>query len=426
MTASALLHGATIVVLIATVALVATRPRGLSEGIAALGGAGAVLLLGTATPADVERGIAETAEVLIFLVAMMVVATVAHEAGCFDWAALQAVRLSRHDGRFLFVNLYFLGALVTVFLSLDVTAIMIAPIVCAVSRRARLAPLPYVLACAYVANTASLFFPVSNLTNMLAYSILKVPFWTFARLMTAPNLAAMAVNLVVFFLLFRTQIPARFELPPPTKPPRPNPTRTVVAAIGLGAVVVGLLVVGALGWPLYLPALAGAVVLGAVSLARQDVSPAHLARGVAWPLPPFVVGMYTIVVAANRSGLTGLWGSLYTPSSGSWSLSGLLAIAFGTALGSNLVNNLPMALVGITNLANAGRSADPAMVFASLIGTNVGPNVTVFGSLATMLVLHAARQYGLRLRSTTYLIVGLLTTPFMLLAATVTLWLLVR
>src|SRR6185437_1551509 len=158
-------------------------------------------------------------------------------------------------------------------LSLDVTAIMIAPIVCALVRRARLSPMPYVLACAYVANTASLFLPVSNLTNMLVYSLLGVPFWDFARLMTLPNLAAMVVNLLVFFVIFNREIPARFRLEAPSWSVSGKPRSRSIQGIGLGLVVVGLIVAGALAVPLYLPALVGALVLTPIALIRRDISP---------------------------------------------------------------------------------------------------------------------------------------------------------
>jgi arsenical pump membrane protein len=416
----------TFAVLALTIVLIALQPSRLNEGLTASIGAIAVLAIGSARPADVWRGVVDTAPVLVFLVAMMVVSTIAQEGGCFDWAAHQAIVLSRQRARLLFLNLYLLGAMVTVFLSLDVTAIMIAPIVCVVIHRARLPPLPFVLACAYVANTASLFLPVSNLTNMLVYSLLAVPFWTFVQLMTLPNLAAMLVNLLVFGLLFGRAIPDRFELTEPSTAFSTRPSRLRVAAIGLGGVILGLLAFGALGWPLYLPAVIGAGSLAAVALLRRDLTARRIAVGIAWPLPPFVIGMYVVIEAANRVGLSAIWGQILISENASTTLGGLLTIAFGTALGSNLVNNLPTALIAIAGLATlpTGHLVGPA--FASLIGTNVGPNITSFGSLATMLVLNTARHYRIRISTASYLAVGLITTPLMLLAATGTLWLLIR
>ncbi|HVC32994.1 MAG TPA: SLC13 family permease [Chloroflexota bacterium] len=415
----------TIAVLLVTVVFLIWRLSNVNEGIAAAVGAVAVLLLGTATPADVWRGTVNTAGVLVFLLAMMVVAIIAEDAGCFDWAAGRAVALSRGNGYLLFLNLYLLGALVTVFLSLDVTAIIIAPVVCSLVQRARLSPLPFVMACAFVANTASLFLPISNLTNMLVYSLLEIPFWTFVRLLTLPNLAAMAVNLVVFFVLFRREIPARFTAPAVDRSDSDS-THLMVTGLALGGVVVGLVVFGALDLPLYVPAVLGALVLTPLALARQRLPASRLLRGVAWPLPFFVIGMYTIVVAANRVGLSQVWGGLFASSRGQQSLANLLGVAFGTAVGSNLFNNIPMSLVVITGLLPSRGPAGIAPAFASLVGTNVGSNVTVFGSLATMLVLYAARRYDIRVSAFQFLKIGLLTTPLMILASTTVLWLQLR
>lgn len=416
----------TIGTLIGTIVLIVYRPGGLNEGVAAGLGAGVVLLLGTAHLADAWNGTVATAGVLAFLIAMMVVATVAEESGCFEWAAERALRLSRGNTRALFLNLYLLGALVTVFLSLDVTAIMVAPVVCALIRRVRLEPVPFVLASAYVANTASLFLPVSNLTNMLVYSLLAVPFGAFVRLMLLPNLAAMLVNIVVFLILFREDLPRRFELPVRATLSSDDDKQMRLAAIGLGLVILGLTVFGALGWPLFVPAIAGAIGLGTVSVVRGDVSAQRLLDSVAWSLPLFVIGMYTILVAASNAGLGTLWQSFFIDGNGSPSLLALVRVSLGTALGANLVNNLPAALVIITSIASAPQVSRLPIAFAGLIGTNIGANVTVFASLATMLVLTAARRYGYTISAGQFFRVGVITVPLMTIVATCVLWLMIR
>jgi|SRR5579884_2066414 len=416
----------TIGVLILTIVILVTRPGEVNEGLAAMAAASAVLLLGTATLSDVWAAASQTAGILVFLLAMMAVALVAEEAGCFDWAANQAVALSRGRGHLLFLNLYLLGALVTVFLSLDVTAIMIAPVVCVLVSRWRLSAVPYVMGCAFVANTASLFLPVSNLTNMLVYSLLHVPFWAFVRLMLLPNLAAMTVNVLAFFVIFRGRIPVCFPMPTCDDGPKPDPRRLLIAGTGLAGVVVGLVIFGALDLPLWVPAVAGAAILVPRALLRREIPPRRLIRGIAWTLPLFVIGMYTVIVAAGRAGLMTIWRSLLPATDRSLTLGHLLAVAFGSAAGANLFNNIPMSLVVISGLASTPPERILAPAFASLIGTNVGPNVTVFGSLATMLVLHAADRHGIRVSPMQYLRVGLLTTPLMILAATLVLWWLVR
>lgn len=417
-------EAATFFILAAAVALIVLRPRQVNEGMIAVTGALGVLALGTATIGDVRRGFVDTVGVLGFLIAMMVVATVAEHAGVFTWAAGEAARLSRGNGQLLFINLYLLGAIVTLFLSLDVTAIMVAPVVVALVQRARLSPWPFVMSVAYVANTASLFLPVSNLTNMLVYGLLRVPFWDFVRLMAVPNLAAMAVNVVVFLLIFRREIPRCFVVPEDAaKIAHGRGFR--IALVGLILVVVAMVGFGLLGLPLYVPALIGALVLAPWAVARGDLSARAILAGVAWSLPLFVVGMYTIVSAADRVGLGDLWRAVLRSAGPSPTLPEIWKLAFATALGSNLVNNLPMALVAIAGLQSAGPVA-PVSAFAALVGTNIGPNVTVFGSLATMLVLRSAGRSRLTIGGWSYLAIGLITTPLMMLAATTVLWLLAR
>lgn len=410
-------------VLVLTIALVILQPCFVNEGVAAVIGTVLVLALGTARLSNVWQATASTAQVLVFLIAMMLIATVAAYTGLFVWAANRAVQLAHHDGRRLFLYLYLLGAVVTIFLSLDVTAIIVAPIVATIVRRYRLSPLPYLLATAYVANNASLFLPMSNLTNMLVYGLLRVGFWDFVRLMTLPNLAAIAVNLAIFAFLFRKLIPARFEASDSFVKDRTSPDVGYVA-VGLAAVVVGLVVFGLLGWPLVIPAVVGAAVLGPFALARRIITPRAFRSGIAWSLPPFVIGMYTVVGAASRVGLNQLL--MVVVSGNDRSLGGLLAIVAATGLSSNLVNNLPAALAAIAGLSTLPAGGREGAAFATLIGTNLGPQITVFGSLATMLVLHAGRRVGIRVPFRSYLLVGVLTIPPMVLAAGLVLWLELR
>ena len=184
------------------------------------------------------------------------------------------------------------------------------------------------------------------------------------------------------------------------------------------------MVFGLLGWPLVIPAVAGAAVLGPFALARRIITPRAFRSGIAWSLPPFVIGMDTVVGAASRVGLNQLL--LVVVSGNDRSLGGLLAIVAATGLSSNLVNNLPAALAAIAGLSTLPVGGREGAAFATLIGTNLGPQITVFGSLATMLVLHAGRRVGIRVPFRSYLLVGVLTIPPMVLAAGLVLWLELR
>jgi len=402
-------------IFLATLLLIFLRPKGLSEAGGACIGAAAMVALRLATFGDIAQILGQTANVLLFLLGMMVVTGIVERAGVFDALAIAAARLSRHDGRLLLVNVFLLGTVVTAFLSLDVTIIVVTPIVYALTETLEIDPLPYLFACAFVANTASLFLPMSNLTNILIYDLLHLSFLRFAAVMFLPNLAALAVNIGVFFLIFRRSIPRRFATDAPTDGARP--LGFTVASVGLGMVLVGLFIFGVLALPLAIPACLGAVVLATIALARRRVDGGKLVASVSWSLFPFVIAMFIVMRGLERAWLPHL-PALPT----GHGLGTLLAVAAGTGIGANLVNNIPMIAAMITLLRATGSPIPDHLAFATLIGTNIGPSVLTFGSLATMLWLAIVRKRGVGVTAWTYTRIGLLTTPPMVVAATVVLW----
>jgi arsenical pump membrane protein len=423
---------AAVAVLVATVVCVLLRPGGVSEAWSAAGGAAVALLLGLARPADVLVGVHDLWEVLLFLVTAMALAGLAEQAGVFAWAAGWALRSCLGRGWLLFVNLYILGALVTLFLSLDVTAVVLTPLVCALVVPLRLDGRPFVVAVAVVANAASLALPVSNLTNMLVYQLLGVGFWDFVRFLALPNLVALAVGLGVLLALYWSRLPGRLRLtlPRTRRPGRPF-FRLSLALLLLA--VAGFLVAGATGFPFWAVSLPAALLLGGVALWRRWVRPRTLVRTVAWGLPPFVLGMSVVVAAVARqlapalAGLPDRLSDLPGPL--------VLAAAVATAtVGANAVNNLPFALGAVQGLravpagavAADGAALRPALAFGLLLGVNLGPLLTVTGSLATMLCLSGARRAGVNVPALAFVGAGLLVTPPMLLAAGLTLALLLR
>lgn len=406
-------------IFLATLALILVRPRGLNEAVGAGGGAVACLLLGLVSFSDVRDIAQQTVNVLGFLLGMMVITGIAEHAGVFEALAERAARAARGSGHLLLVSVFALGAVITALLSLDVTIIVLTPIVYSVVTRIGVDPLPYLVACAFVANTASLFLPMSNLTNILVYDLLHLSFVHFAVVMFLPNVAALVVNVAVFFALFRRRIPRSFAVPESGDNPRPPGFRA--AAVGLAATLAALFAFGILGWPLAIPAVVGALALGIIALARGNVSVGRINAAVAWPLFPFVFAMFIVIRAVEHAWL-GHIGRL--PSDAHfWTLA---AVAFGTGLGANIVNNIPMAVAMISLLrSTAGPIAEP-IAFATLIGTNIGPSIITVGSLATMLWLAIVRQRGVQMNALTYTKIGIITTPLIVAAATATLWFEIR
>ena len=404
---------------LATLTLILWRPRGMNEAVAAGIGAAFALAARLVSLRDVARIFHDTANVLLFLIGMMVITGFAEHAGVFDALAVTAARTARGSGRLLLVNVFLLGALITAFLSLDVTIIVLTPIVYVVVDRLAIDPLPYLFACAFVANTASLFLPVSNLTNILMYDLLGLSFTRFALLMFLPNVAALLVNVGVFLVIFRARIPRRFDAAGLTDADHGSDFH--LASVALVMTLVALFIFGFLSLPLAIPALVGAGVVGVVGLVRRTVSVRATVGYVSWSLFPFVIAMFIVIRGVERAWLPHLSHIL----TGKDFLT-LAAVTFTTAVGANVVNNIPMVVAMIALLRSVTNPIPEHIAFATLIGTNIGPSVLTIGSLATMLWLAIVRKRGVTVSSLNYLRVGIITTPPMLAAATFALWVMVR
>jgi len=418
----ALIGASAIVVL--TIALIIAQPRGLNGAWAATGGALAMLLCGFATLGDLARVAREVSDVLLFLVGMMVLTAAVERSGLFDLLALRTARAARGSGLLLFLGLFGLGFAITALLSLDVTVLILTPIVYALTARLRIAPLPYLFICALIANVGSLLLPISNLTNLLAYGLLGLSFGSFARLMVLPQIAALIPTIGLLYFLFRRQIPRAFD--PTDLPGRPEgaePAFLRLAALVLAAVLATLLVAGTLGWPIAPPALLGGALMDGIAIRRGAATVPALARDVSWSVLPFVIGMFTIIRGAERIWLDRLGGGVNLGDGG---LVDLLVVGFAAAFGANLINNIPMigALIGL--LGNAAPPARESLALAALLGVNLGSIVTPFGSLATLLWLAIVRRKGEQLSSLAYMRVSIVIAPPTLLFATLALWLVLR
>jgi len=404
-----------LVVFLAVMALAISRPRGLNEAWPAAGGAAALLALGLLSPTDLVGAARETAGVLLFLLGMMVLSGVLEMAGIFSWAASYAARMSGGSGRRLLVNVFALGAIVTALLSLDVTVIVLTPIVYATVVALRVDPLPYLYACTFVANTGSLVFPMSNLTNLLVVDRLGLPFWRYSLTMAIPNLVAVAANTGIFLWLFRDRLPRRL---PGAKPAvsiaTSGPFFRISVAVFL-VVLVCLFLAGLAERPLWPVALIGGAALAYVARTVGGKHPRMIAAGVSWSLFPFVVGMAAVVRGIEHAGLTEGLGRLILGHAGQ-TVGAVVTTGAVAALGANLFNNIPMALVMLVVLGRVPPARLELLAAATLVGVNIGPALTTVGSLATMLWLSFTRRQGVEVSALEYLRTSVLTVPLVLAA----------
>jgi arsenical pump membrane protein len=386
------------------------RPRGVTEAWAAAAGGTAMLLCRIVTPRQALHDVRDSADILFFLLGMMAITAATERAGVYEHLAEWSARLARGSGTLLFANVFILGALVTTLLSLDVMVIVVTPIVYQIAVHRRLDPLPFMFACAFVANTGSMLLPISNLTNLLVYQNTGVTFIEFARTMWLAEIVAVATNFLIFLIIFRNSIPRR--LPRAIAAELPATDWWYYTAGGLlAATLVGLLACGLTGNPLSYAAIAGALIVLAVGLLGSKVVPAEIGRKISWPLIIFVIGMLIVVRSAEQTFLAGARAPLPDNASGA-----LAAAAAICALGSDVVNNVPMTLLALQFLRNLGPSIHNAAIWGTLAGVNIGPTLTTYGSLATMLRLTAIRKRGLEVSTKLYLRVGLIAMPVILTA----------
>ena len=401
-------------ILAATLILMLVRPGGRSEAWYAAAGAAGMVAIGAVPVAAVPGLARETESVLLFLAGMMLLTGVAERAGVFAALADGCVRLANGRGRRLYVFLFTLGALVTATLSLDVTVIMLTPIVATVAMRRKLDPMPFLFACVFVANTASLMLPVSNLTNLLVFARLEPGFARFVGTMWLPNLVAAAVNLGLFLWLFRNRIPERFATD--DLEPIALDRWLVVAGSITAATLAAIFVLGLADWPLWWAAIGGGGLLAILAAARGLLTTRQLRHDLSPGIFVFVIAMSVVVEGVRREFLAGRT----IPIPHDPALATLTGIV-GGAVGSNIVNNIPMTVLALSIVEGAPPAVRDALAYGTLVGVNIGPALTTYGSLATMLWLTLVRRRDIAISTGDYLRVSLVTVPVVLVATGLTL-----
>jgi Na+/H+ antiporter NhaD/arsenite permease-like protein len=347
--------------------------------------------------------------ILLFAVAITVVAELAAEAGVFDAVAQRTARAARGRAWMLWLFVVLLAVISTAFLSLDTTAVLLTPVVVLVARANGLPPLPFALTTVWLANTASLLLPVSNLTNLLALHALGFsdPF-RFVALLIAPAVVAIMVPCVILLLLFRRELAGRFE--PSTASPADDRILFWISA-GVLIVLLPLLVTGI---PVWIPASAAAVVLGVAFAVRRRRA---LRFGLLpWQLVLFASGLFLVVQAGQSLGLTALLGQV---AGSGHDLLSLLRLSVSGMVGANAVDNLP-AYLALEPVAS-GAAGSPVRLAALLIGVNAGPLITPWASLATLLWHARLRALDVHIRWSRYLLLGLVAAPLTVVLATLAL-----
>jgi arsenical pump membrane protein len=412
MTPSTVNSAVTWSIVTASLAGVVIRPCNWPEALWPVIGALVLVALSLVTPGDAFAALARGTDVYLFLFGMMLIAEVARREGLFDWLAAHALDRAHGSSSKLFALIYGVGTLVTIFLSNDATAVVLTPAVYAAARQARVNALPYLFVCAFIANAASFVLPISNPANLVLYGagIPVLAVW-FAQFGVSAAIAV-AVTFVLLRLVLRRSIGSGFQ------PPRKLPALSRTGRIAAGTIILtaaGFVLASARGWPLgTVSCVLGCVVCVLVAFVRKE-APFPVFRHVAWSVLPLVAGLFVLVQAVEGTGAlhslaAWLERSVREAPDATAMLSGLTV-----GVASNLVNNLPMGLLA-SSVAGAAQAGAP-LRGALLVGVDLGPNLSVTGSLATILWLIAIRREGEDVSFWRFLKVGAIVMPLSLLAA---------
>jgi arsenical pump membrane protein len=409
-------------IFIVTITLVIWQPRGLGIGWSALGGAAVALLVGVVSLADVPLVWGIVWNATATFVAIIIVSLLLDAAGFFEWAALHVARWGGGNGRRLFVLIVLLGAAVSALFANDGAALILTPIVIAMLRalgyRDR-ATLAFVMAAGFVADTASLPLIVSNLVNIVSADFFDIGFADYASVMVPVNLASVAATMVVLLLFFRRDLPPRYDVAQLRAPADAIRDRDTFRAgwVVLFALLAGFFLLEPLGVPVSAIAASGAALLLIIAARGRVIETRMVLSGAPWQVVIFSLGMYLVVYGLRNAGLTDhLAGLLDRTAQG-----GVWGAAFGTgiiaALLSSVMNNMPTVLVGALAIdaTQATGNVREAMIYANVIGCDLGPKITPIGSLATLLWLHVLGQKGIRIGWGYYFKIGAtLTVPVLL------------
>ncbi|MEN8614979.1 SLC13 family permease [Dehalogenimonas sp. THU2] len=413
-------------IFILTIAGIVLRPWRVPEAAVAVIGAATMIVLGDLTLPEAGGALSGSLNVLAFFLGLMLVAAIAESAGLFDRIVDTAVKHARGSGRRLLIIVFAAGTVITVLLSNDATALMLTPVVIVLVVRLKLNPLPYVFACAFIANAASVLLPVANPVNLLAVDAFDLRLGDYLAHLLLPGLAVISITIGLFLFIFRRELRAAFPdgADGGLMPMAPHNRMLRPVAITLVFIVLGYLWFSLNGWPLSIPVIGGAAALLLMGLIFNGPGWGELRRSVSWSILPFIGGLAVLVRGLESGGVIDKLSQGLVSLLNHGELSASVAASAGTAAGANLMNNWPAMMVSVSTLAGAegALSANPGLPYQVILGAGLGPNIAIFGSFSTMLWLVLLRRRGLQVKPMNYFKLGLIVTPPALLAGSLILY----